>query len=105
MLICRAGGAPPAGPGKVTSVLIAIRFQFVTSFACAAAGAASAAATANAASQVLRIEPSPFSLVLRCAEQLLRGRSGRSPQPVSQASPPQPPEAWGNTSVRVSRLC
>src|SRR6266540_2727162 len=40
MLICEAGGAPPAGPGNATSVLVAISFQLVTSFACAIAGAA-----------------------------------------------------------------
>ena len=37
----------PAGPGKATSVFIAIRFQCVTSFACAAAGTASTTAVAN----------------------------------------------------------
>ena len=30
MLIWSAGGAPPANPGTWTSVVVAIRFQFVT---------------------------------------------------------------------------
>jgi hypothetical protein len=65
MLICRAGGAPPAGPGKTTSVFIAIRFQFETSFACAAAGAASAiVAAASAAGQ--RVRP-VFAFITRTA--------------------------------------
>src|SRR6266540_1236842 len=68
MLICEAGGAPPAGPGNATSVLVAISFQLVTSLACAIAGAASATATAaSAASQANRVRlifpslPSPTS--------------------------------------------
>src|SRR6266567_987415 len=40
MLICRAGAAPPAAGGNATSVSAAIRFQFVTSLGCVAAGAA-----------------------------------------------------------------
>src|SRR5256885_13970497 len=30
MLTCRAGGAPPAGPGNTTSVFAVIRFHSVT---------------------------------------------------------------------------
>jgi hypothetical protein len=48
MSIWSAGGAPPAGNGKVTSVFVAIWFQFVTSVACATAGAASATAVSAA---------------------------------------------------------
>ena len=48
MLIWSAGGAPPAAAGNATSVFAAIRFQFVTSLACAAAGAASAIAVSAA---------------------------------------------------------
>jgi hypothetical protein len=43
MLIWRAGGAPPAGPGNWTSVLVAIRFHSVTSLVCAATTAVNAA--------------------------------------------------------------
>src|SRR5262245_22012065 len=49
MLICRAGGAPPATGGIATSVPAAIRIHFVTSLACADAGAAGAAPPAIAA--------------------------------------------------------
>jgi hypothetical protein len=51
MLICKAGGAPPAGPRNKTSVLVAIPFHLVTSPAFATAGTASAPiAAATAAS-------------------------------------------------------
>lgn len=53
MLIWSEGGAPPAGPGKATSVFAPIRFQFVTSFACAVVGAASVT-TAASANQTIR---------------------------------------------------
>src|SRR3954467_435070 len=79
MLIWSAGGAPPAGPGNATSVLIAIRFQCVTSLACAAAGAASAIAAASAAHQVL--------LLIR-----LSPRGGVPPFLT-----------WGHEELRVSR--
>src|SRR6476659_3250441 len=65
MWICRAGGAPPAGPGNATRVFIAIRFQCVTSFACATAGTASATAAANTACQACRIGFSPRCGVTR----------------------------------------
>ena len=42
MLICSAGRAPPPGPGTPASVVVAIRFHFVTSSACASVGTASA---------------------------------------------------------------
>jgi hypothetical protein len=60
MLMCRAFGAPPAGPGNATSVLIAIRFQCVTSLACAAAGATSATAAAKPTNHVFRISLLPL---------------------------------------------
>src|SRR4030095_12789166 len=39
MLIWEAGGAPPAGPGSVVSVVTAVRFQSVTGFVAATTGA------------------------------------------------------------------
>jgi len=67
MLICSAGGAPPASRGNALSLLVAIWFQFVTSLPSATAGAASATTAASATSRPSRVDliVSPSGLPVR----------------------------------------